>query len=324
METHMWSRLKRALGIEPSTPTGQGGVHPPPPEPPWPSLELLSTPQHGKTSFLWALSHMARNLSLVWPKYACWPQDAAMDATFRSMLASLDHREIPGETSASSRLGLSLRGMERWGDRRLFVDDDRDPVFGVVEDATANPRDVNWGVPVCWLLSLPDLGADEARVVDLQLDNLIRARMRSARSFEAQPLRLVIALTKADRIPGLPPELRDYLKADPLAAIVEAEAQFSGGGEESDRPGLHFDERSVHLYLKTLGVIHQKIAAWLATTLPGSLIARRADAHNITLRFCLVSATGSDLRSNNGHLAIPWRPRRVLDPLFWALELGCR
>jgi hypothetical protein len=319
----MWTFLKEILGIKDPLPPGPQGSGLRAPEPLWSSLELLSASQHGKTSFLWALSYMARHLSLFWPKYACWPQDAAMDASFRAMLAALGHRELPGETSASTRLGLSLRDMARWGDRRLFVEDDRDPVFGVAEGAATSPRVVNWGVPVCWLLSLPDLATEEAQVVDLQLDNLIRARMRSARSFEAQPLRLVIALTKADRIPDLPPELRDYLKNDPLAAVVEAEARFSGGGEEPDRPVLHFDERSVHLYLETLGAIHQKVAAWLATTLPGSLLARRADAHHITLRFCLLSATGSDLRSN-GHLAIPWRPRRVLDPLFWALELGCR
>jgi hypothetical protein len=318
----MWTFLEKLLGrkrvIAPPPPPP-----PPPPETPplWSSLELLGAPQHGKTSFLWALSYMARNLSLIWPKYACWPQSATWDICFRAMLAALDHRELPGETSSGSRLGLSLRGMGRWGDRRLFVEDDRDPVFGVSEGTVTNPREVNWGVPVCWLLSLPDLGTEEAQVVDLQLDNLIRARLRSARSFEAQPLRLVIALTKADRIPGLPPELRDYLKNDPLAEIVEAESVFSDGGEKSARPMLHFDERSVQLYLETLGGIHQKVAAWLATTLPGSLLARRADAHHITLRFCLLSATGSDLR-NNGHLAIPWRPRRVLDPLFWALELG--
>lgn len=322
----MWKLVKTFLGIEDPKPPP-----PPPPPPPrspeptplWSSLELVSESKHGKTSFLWALSYMARNLSLFWPKYACWPQDAAMDASFRSMLGAFEQREIPGETMALTRLGLSLRGMARWGDRRLFVEDDRDPVFGVPEGTATSSREVNWGVPICWLLSLPDLGPEMAQVVDLQLDNLIRARMRSARSFEAQPLRLVIALTKADRIPGLPPDLRAYLKVDPLAKIVEAQSAFSGGEGQPARPALLFDERSVLAYLEILGGVHQKLAAWLATTLPGSLLAHRADAHHIDLRFCLTSATGSDLRSN-GHLAIPWRPRRVLDPLFWALELGCR
>ena len=295
----------------------------PPPPPLWSSLEFFSEPKHGKSSFLWALSYMARNLSLFWPKYACWPEDAVMDAYFRAILGALEQRQLPGETTVAKRLGLSLRGMARWGDRRLFVEDDRDPVFGIPEDAATSSREVNWDVPICWLLSLPDIGPEKAQVVDLQLDNLIRARMRSARSFEAQPLRLVVALTKADRISGLPSDLRDYLKADPLAKIVEAQSAFINDKEKPPRPALHFDERSVHLYLETLGGIHQRIATWFANTLPGSLLAHRADAHHITLRFCLISATGSDLRSNE-HLAIPWRPRRVLDPLFWALELGCR
>jgi hypothetical protein len=295
----------------------------PPPIMRWSTLEILSAPQHGKTSYLWALSHMARNLGLFWPRYACWPPDAAMDTSFRAMLTALDQRQLPTETSDSSRLGLSLLSMARWGDRRLFVEDDRDPVFGLTEGTATNSREVNWGVPIVWLLSLPDLGTEGAQFIDLQLENLVRARLRSGRSFEGKPLRLVIALTKADRIPGLPPDLRDYLKADPLAEVVEVEAASSNGGKKLVRPVPHFDDGEVEQYLKNLREIHQKVATWLATTLPGSLLARRAESNHIDLRFCLTSATGSDLRSNE-HLAIPWRPRRVLDPLFWALELGCR
>jgi hypothetical protein len=266
---------------------------------------------------------MARKLSLFWPEYVCWPQDSADDELFRTMLQAMSHREIPSEGSAPSRLRFDLRGMERWGDRRLFADDDRDPVFGSGDTAPASQREFNWGVPVCWLLSLPDLATENSQVVDHRLDDLIRARLRSARSFEAQPLRLVIALTKADRLSNLPRGLREYLKEDPLAKVVKAEAALLDRGVEPDRPLLHFDSKAVQLYLETLWGAHEQIADWLRTTLTGSLLTRRADAHHITLRFCLVSATGSDLRSN-GHLAIPWRPRRVLDPLFWALELGCR
>ena len=283
----------------------------------------MSAPQHGKTSFLWALSFMARKLGLVWPEYVFWPQDDTTDESFRSMLRTMDHRELPAEATPSSQLRLSLRGMERWGDRRLFVEEGRDPVFGAVAEDGVSQREFNWGVPVCWLMSLPDLGTEDSQFVDLQLDNLIRTRMRSARSYEGEPLRLVVALSKADRIPNLPRELREYLKIDPLAAVVKAETALSEMGVEPDRPVLHFDSKAVQLYLETLWGVHETIADWLRTTLTGSLLARRADAHQISLRFCLISATGSDLRSN-GHLAIPWRPRRVLDPLFWALELGCR
>ena len=138
---------------------------------------------------------MARKLGLVWPEYVFWPQDAATDEAFRSMLRTIDHRELPAEATASSQLRLSLRGMERWGDRRVFVEDGRDPVFGAIAEDGASQREFNWGVPVCWLMSLPDLGTEDYQFVDLQLDNLIRTRMRSPRSYEGEPLRLVVALS---------------------------------------------------------------------------------------------------------------------------------
>lgn len=323
----MWTYLKELLGF-------RKRIAPPPPPPPPPpperpalgsSLELLSAPQHGKTSFLWSLSFMARKLSLFWPEYVCWPQDDASKKSFETMLQAMSHRELPVVGSASSRLLLALRGMERWGERRLFVEDDRDPVLGIDKDMPSSQRDINWGVPVFWLLSLPDIAMEDPQLIDHRLDEIIRARMRSNRSFEAQPLRLVIVLTKADRIPNLPRGLREYLKGDPLAAVVKAEAALSDMNPErrTEYPVLHFDSKAVQLYLETLWGVHEQITDWLRTTLTGNLLTRYADVHHITLRFCLVSATGSDLR-RNGHLAIPWRPRRVLDPLFWALELGCR
>src|SRR5215213_11148110 len=140
----MWKFLKKLFGIEdpppprrttyhssssvstwPSPPSPAPAPPPPPPsfsapepvpepepEPLWSSLELVSAPQHGKTSFLWALSFMARKLGLVWPEYVFWPQDDTTDESFRSMLRTMDHRELPAEATPSSQLRLSLRGME--------------------------------------------------------------------------------------------------------------------------------------------------------------------------------------------------------------------
>jgi hypothetical protein len=139
-------------------------------------------------------------------------------------------------------------------------------------------------------------------------------------------LKLVIALTKADRIPNLPHDLRRYLKDDPLATEVKAESELLAHGVKPGDPAFRFDDRAVQSgesYLNRLWEAHGQIAAWLGSTLAGSLLTRRAGAQHIDLRFCLVSATGSDLRSD-GHMEAHWRPYRVLDPLFWALELGSR
>lgn len=251
-------------------------------------------------------------------------QDDKTEQQIRQLHIAMQQRKLPDQVQGTGgpSYDLLLRQMDRWGDRRLVLCDDRGAVFG--EDrAELEGRKINWGAPICWLLNLVDLDAIDAQLVDIQLNDLVRARLRSARSFEAEPLKLVIALNKADRLPNLPESLRRYLKADPLAAIVEAEEDLRGSGVEPGEPALRFDREAVGRYMETLRDVHEELASWLAQSLAGRLLVRRAAEHQLQLRFCLISATGSDLRAA-GRLAIPWSPRRVLDPLFWALELESR
>jgi len=321
----MWTWLEKLLGRTPPRPKGPFGIGQLP-APRKTTLEILASQGHGKTSFLWGLMYMTRRLSGVWPQYAGWSQDPETENAIQSLCQAMINRELPAEDASDRNYHLLLRSMQRWGDRRLLVKDDRDPVFGGANGAAPGGREVNWGVPVCWLLSLPNLGDDEAQLIDVRLNNLVRARLQSGWSFEAQPLKLIVVLTKADRIPNLPTELRRYLKDDPLAIDVKAEAELLAHGLRPGDSAFRFDDKAVRSkesYLDRLWEIHGQIAAWLGSTLAGSLLERRAGAQHIDLRFCLVSATGSDLCSD-GHMEINWRPHRVLDPLFWALELESR
>jgi hypothetical protein len=291
------------------------------PEPPLePTLEILGRPRDGKTSFIWALHFMLRRLSWVWPQYLCW-SDEETEKQIRQELMAVQLRRLPDQNAGMGGRSyrLMLKEMERWGDRPLVLVDDRAGPFGEAEPGAAG-REINWGASICWLLSLADLDAIDAQLVDVQLTDLVRARLRSARSIEAEPLKLVIALNKADRLPNLPDSLRRYLKADPIAAVVEAEGQLKAEGVGQGDPARRFDDQAVALYLERMWEVHDELAAWLSRSLAGHLLARRAAEHQLEMRFCLVSATGSDLTAN-GQLAIPWSPRRVLDPLFWALEL---
>lgn len=323
----MWAWLEKLLRRTPRPLTK--GKEPPGDEPPPPwktTLEILASPGHGKTSFLWGLMLMTRRLSGSWPQYAGWSQDPETENSIQSLCQAMINRELPAGDDGDRGYHLLLRSMQRWGDRRLLVKDDRDPVFGRLNGVSPGGREVNWGVPVCWLLSLPDLGDDEVQLIDVRLNNLVRARLQSGWSFEAQPLKLIVALTKADRIPNLPRSLRRYLKDDPLAAEVTSRDGLIAHIPKPALPAFRFDDEAVRLkesYVDRLWETHGQIASWVGSTLAGSLLARRADAQHIQLRFCLISATGSDLRSD-GHLEVNWKPHRVLDPLFWALELESR
>jgi len=290
-------------------------------------LEILAEPGHGKTSFLWGLTFMLRKLGLVWPDYLCWSPQSDTNQVIKAYHDAMNRREVPAPTLQENicRLELRLKGMERWGDRRLILEDGWDSVFPSERNANVKKREIDWGSPACWLLSLPDLEGFDAQDLDNRLDTLLRARQASARFLLARPLRLIITLTKADRM-NLPRNLRQYLKLDPLAAMVTAEKELfdpelgpDSRGLAPGHPSIQFDERAVREYLGKLLQVHEEISDWLGSTLTGRLLARRAAQQHVTLRFCLVSATGADLRSDS-HLQIPWSPRRVLDPFFWSLE----
>jgi hypothetical protein len=290
------------------------------PQPPLePTLELVGRSGSGKTSFLWGLFHVLRMLSWVWPEYLCYV-DAESRAQFLENLKAVQRRRLPDRAAGGggSWYRLILKEMERWGERPLVLVDDHVGPFGELE--TANGRDVNWGAPLCWLLSLSDLDEVDAALVDVQLTDLVEARLRSARSIEAEPFKLIIALSKADRLPDLPDSLRRYLKKDPIAAVIEAARQLKAADVKPGDEALHFDGTAVARYMGEMWNVHEQIVHWLSRSRTGHLLARRASEHQLQVRFCLISATGSELVAGGG-LAVPWSPRRVLDPLFWALEL---
>jgi hypothetical protein len=325
MLSSLWARLKARLGLDKKKgePPGDGGTINPP-RPLAPTLEVVAGPGAGKSSFVWALVYTLRKLSWVWPHYLCWSQDEATEGQILRLHGVMQERGLPmsgdEEVAGGGRsYRLLLKRMARWGERPLVLMDDRALQLGEAETAD-EAREINWGAPILWLLNLVDLDSNDAALIDLQLDRLVRARLRSARSYEGEPMKLIVALNKADRLPYLPDSLRRYLKADPLAAVIDAERNLTDTGVRPGEPALHFDDEAVALYLRTLRWVHEETAAWLMQTLAGRLLVRRAAERQLQVRFCVLSSTGSDLRSG-GRLAIPWSPRRVLDPLFWALDL---
>ena len=159
-----------------------------------------------------------------------------------------------------------------------------------------------------------------AEILDMLFDDLMRTRILQGFAAYTRPFRLVVVLTKADAIPNLPPSLRQYLKDDPLRDAVRSEVSLLSPPLPFPSEPLRLKDESLREYLGRLALVHQEIHHWLETTLVGHMLIRRAAAYHVELRFSIVSATGSGLVDGQS-LQLPWTPRRVLDPLFWALEL---
>lgn len=298
------------------------------------SVELFGMPGHGRTSFLWAMLYMLRQLSRVWPGYLCWPLDEPSGRSLLDIHEKLRSGYLPDrwspENGTISRHALHLKNMNPWGERYFIVWDGPDPVFTPErfgENLARRPLD--WNIPAFWLLSLSDLDEVRGRYLDLALDDLIRARYASGEAARQYPLRLVIVLTKADAITDLPPELRKFLTDDPLAKAlaVTSNGTFRAHDEVALSPPSQGEQEAyphkdpLNAYFESRDLIDELTRRWMSSNSAGRALVTRAAALNVELKFSVVSATGSGFASGQ-RLATAWRPRRVLDPYFWSLELG--
>lgn len=291
-----------------------------PPLPPGSStIEIFSQPRHGRSSYLWSVLFMLRKLNLVWPDYLCWTLDDKTEEALKSIHEDVHEGRLPASMSVEStiRYTLLLRKMERWGEKRFVVWDRPDSVFSSNGNGTGE-AEINWNVPALWLLSLPNLRDVQVEYLDMLLQDLVLKRTRAGHS--SRPLNLIIVLTKGDAIPELPLTLRDYLKQDPLWKAVSSEPTLRPSLRAAAGAISLLTPEALRLYLATLSRAHEEIRRWLDSTLSGRMLLRRAEAYPVNLRFSIVSATGSGIAENR-RLQVPWSPRRVLDPLFWSLEM---
>ena len=119
----------------------------------------------------------------------------------------------------------------------------------------------------------------------------------------------MIVLTKADLIlEKLPIGLREYIVSDPLAAL------YSVPGYEPNNLKL-----DMYAYMSQLHDISEDVADWLLETPSGYTFLSIAKNENVDLRFALISSLGKSPKLDDPTNSA--LPTRVLDPLFWALEL---
>lgn len=291
---------------------------PPPPRMDIPTLEVFGQPGHGKSSYLWSVLFMLRKLSLVWPDFTCSALDDGTEEALKSIHEAVREGKLPDSMSAEqqARYRLLLRNMERWGEKQFDVWDRKDSIFSANGSSTGK-AEINWRATALWLLSLTDLRKVQVEYLDMLLHDLIQRRIRAGHSLYPTPLNLVIVLTKGDSIPELPLALREYLKQDPLWLAVSKEPTLWFSSTE--RPS-HLGAEALRQYLATLHRADEEIRRWLDSTLAGHMLLQRAKEYHLNLRFAIVSATGSGIIEGQ-MLQVPWNPRRVLDPLFWALEM---
>jgi hypothetical protein len=275
-------------------------------------VQVVGWEQHGKTTYLYALTLLLKRM----PRLSCAAATEETQKMVQEVLASIQRGNMPLSTpkGADECYVMMLRGLEPWGERALLLRDCPGEVFGGMDIPVEHAPFLLRARTIFMFISLPDLLDQDKdihitrhRTMDMLLNNYIDTLLRRGIPFLRQQRNVIVVLTKADLLPDLPAELREYLAEDTLWSLPT---------KLSREEFASFMER----YLASMEQVDGLIRRWIGQTAPGRSFLQLAEDHRIHLRFSLISATGAQVAPGN-EMSCAWEPRRVLDPLFWGLEL---
>lgn len=284
-------------------------------------VPLVGWPNVGKTVFIQALTLVVERLDRVWPEFHYFPLTQFTLETQRLVRAAIDKNQLPPPTPMGIKdaFMMQMKNMERWGSRTLVIRDCAGENFGDFEFHVDQAQFVIGARTIFFMISLSDLdGASGREEQLLSMNDLMHSYVSTLQRHDVDPRRhrrnVVVILSKADQIAGLPDHLRAYLNDDPIWAAIG--------------PGTTAGPRAtptMHAYFERLERVSAEIGDWLAHQGIGITLMRLAKDMKMHLRFALVSSTGGRVDPRgNGMLEQRWQPFRVLDPFLLALEFESR
>lgn len=277
-------------------------------------VQVFGWSQVGKSVFLQTLTLMLVKMSKVWSNYY---HTAATDAS-QQFEQDVNEYLAKGIMPPPTPMGLQqayimvLSKMERWGGRTLVTRDCAGEIFDNLTVPVEQAPFLLNAPTTFMLISLADLPQSKGKSINLLMSNYVNTLLKNGIDFNKERRKLVVVLTKGDIIPNLPNNLRNYLVNDPLWAAINTTGSV-----------VQMDARAMEQYLMVMQRVSDAIHDWIQESASGLAFVRLAKAHNIDLRFSIISSTGAPV-DTDGTMPIAVAPRRVLDPYFWALELQSR
>jgi hypothetical protein len=263
---------------------------------------------HGKTVFLAALFHLLSHPRLAeqWPRfYRIAVGDHSLErlaADARALAAGL----LPDSTPQSlpTPTMLRLAGLPAFNGATLLCYDAAGESFKRAAGLRQYGRFLTRATTVLFLVSVPDLlrhdgeapaGPGEAikRLLEIYANGMAELGGDTRRQ------RLLLVFTKADEWEALRRPGQEHLLAHLSADSFEGIDNYA-------------------LYVARLRDVSSRLRELMANELGGRAFLNHAAAHFASLDFCIVSALGSAPAEQAMQTRIA--PRRVLDPLVWALD----
>jgi hypothetical protein len=293
-------------------------------------VQVFGWSQHGKSAYLTALTMMLMKMNRIWRSFT-WE---AVTELSLNKVCEVNVHERTGKMPHPTLIGaddcyvMLLRKMEPWRNRALLVRDCPGEAFSGIKVPLEEAPFLHRARTIFMFASLPDLLDPEAENRSFEgrtMDMLMTSFFNTLKSngIRLKGRRVVMVLTKGDRITDLTPGLRNYLVGDTLWEASNSPEPERVLRSFLKNPAEFSVAEFMERYLAGMERADAEIRRWLALDHHAQNFIGLAQDYGVDLRLCLTSATGSPVSPGNG-LAQRWEPRRVLDPFFWALELERR
>jgi hypothetical protein len=294
--------------------------------PPFP-VQVFGWSQHGKTTYLAALTMMLMKMRCLWESYT-W---LAVTDTSQGKVREINIHERNGTVPRPTLMGsddcyvMMLRKMEPWGDRAMLVRDCPGEIFKDMDVPLDHAPFLRRARTIFMFISLPDLldpkegdQTFEGQTMEMLITNFLHTLKKH--KLDLRGRRMILVLTKADLIRDLPTGLRDYLLDDVLWTAASSQDPKSVLRDYLGSFGNSLASAFVKRYFEGMKEADIAIRRWLERDHNAQNFIGLAEEYKVDLRLSLTSSTGGNVEPGSG-LDQRWEPRRVLDPFFWALEL---
>ncbi|MDW8300073.1 MAG: hypothetical protein RML95_12140 [Anaerolineae bacterium] len=282
-------------------------------------VQVVGWSQTGKTVYLDALTLMLQRVVRVWQDFLSVAANDEAQTHISNLNASMAQR---GELATVTQRGIQavyimlLKNMPRWGNRAMLVRDCAGEYFDTMKIPVDEVPYLLHAPTALLFVSLHDLAQPGyGRTMDMLFNNYINTLLSHKFDFKRDPRSAVIVLSKGDKIPDLPNNLRQYLADDPIWHATANPASV-----------LKLNEKRMAEYVESMTRVSDFIQDWLTWREPTAAnMVRHARDRGLKLRFSVISSTGADVNPNDQRrLMDSLAPRRVLDPFFWAMEFQSR
>ncbi|MPL97682.1 hypothetical protein SDC9_43874 [bioreactor metagenome] len=275
-------------------------------------VQMVGWSSHGKSVYLQTLTSMIMRLSSIWRNtYIYSPQTNPTLTYTRQVREYLRTGVMPPATHMDIQEAyiMQLLGMERWGNRTIVVRDVAGESFNNLQYSVKYTPYLIHVPTVIMFFSLFDLKESNFSVDEL-MNGYIQTFFANDPSLQKKKRTAIITISKADLLlTELSSSISNYLISDPFSNLIQP-------AEMNENPAYV----DMSQYVQNMHQISEEIKDWIDQSTSGHNLLMLARENNIQLKFSIVSSTGSPVPDDH-KIKIGIRPLRVLDPLFWTLDL---